>query len=168
LYRIPTLSDRLRSLIDRTLQCLPGFLRAFRQQISCRLKAQQQSVKALQQRIVQIPGNAGPLVDALFQAHVELPRHLSEAESMKRPEQYQKNGQARQPKPSSLVVRRGNGEIQECAGLIPHAAVIAGGHAEAVIARGEVRILPLELEAKVNLLGRNEGQCSVINRQIAD
>src|ERR1700687_5055907 len=74
LHSIPALCDRLSGLIDSALQCLPRFLRTLRQQVSRRLKTQQQSMKTLQQRIVQVPCDTCSLADAGFQAHVELPR----------------------------------------------------------------------------------------------
>ena len=73
-------------------------------------------------------------------------------------------------------------KFSERAGIVPHAAVIAGGHAEAVIARRKVRILhlavvnhlppvlilALQLEAKMNLFRGNQAQRCVINREIAN
>ena len=96
-----------------------------------------QSLKALQQRIVQISGDACPLADARFQPMLNCSRHLMEAKPIQAPEQCQKSGHARRTEPGGLVVRRGDGEIQGRAGLVPHAAVIAGDHAEAVVAREE-------------------------------
>ena len=101
---------------------------------------------------------------------------------MKSPEQRQKNGHARYTEPGRLVVGRGDGEIQECAGLVPHAAVIGCGHAEAVIAGRQVRILhlavvnhlppvlilSLQLEAEVSFFRDNQAQRCVINREIAN
>ena len=89
---------------------------------------------------------------------------------MQRPEQYQKSGRTRRAEPSGLIVRRVDGKIEECAGLVPHTAVVAGDHAEAVVAWGEivierlpfianvlpVRIAAFQLDAKTVLLRRDE------------
>jgi len=39
-----------------------------------------QSLKTLQQRIVQVPRDACPLIDALFQTHIELLRQLPQSQ----------------------------------------------------------------------------------------
>src|SRR5271166_4220684 len=132
LYGIPALGDRFRRLIDCASECFLGFVGARREQVISSLKMEQQPVKTLQQGVVQIPRDAGALVDALLQAHVELVSQLTEAESMKRQEQYQKRGHARHAEPRGLVVRRVDGEIQECALLVPYTTIIASHHSETV------------------------------------
>ena len=118
---------------------------------------------------MQFPRDARPLVDALFQAHVELPRQLMNAELIERPEQCQESCHARQTEPCGLVIRRRDGEIQESAGFVPHTAVVARRHAETVAARRKIAIeglpasvgvLPIgvpsfQLVAKAHLLGRD-------------
>src|SRR5579864_8828707 len=76
LYSVPTLGDRLIRPINRGLECFPGLRRTPREQVDASLKMEHQSLKALQQGIVQIPRNACALANALFQAHVELVRQL--------------------------------------------------------------------------------------------
>ena len=110
-------------------------------------------MKTLQQRVVQIAGDARALVDALFQARVEFLRDLMEAVPVQRPEQSQKSGRARRLEPSGLIVRRGDGKIEGRAGLVPHAAVIAGHHAEAVIAWRKIVIERLPFIADVLPVG---------------
>src|SRR6185369_13807694 len=87
LYSVPALGDRLIRPINRDLKCFPGLRRTPWEQIDASLKMEHQSLKALQQGIVQISRNAGPLANALFQAHVELVRQSTKAESMKHPKQ---------------------------------------------------------------------------------
>ena len=89
---------------------------------------------------MQIPCDAGSLGDALFQTHVEVAPHVLQTQLIKHAKQCQKSGGARHAEPGGLVIRRGDGEIEGCAGLIPHAAVVAGDHAEAVVARRKIRI----------------------------
>src|SRR5207237_9809938 len=84
--------------------------------------------------------------------------------------------------PGGLMVGRGDGELHEIAGLISHAAVIAGHDAEAVVARLEIRILRLaviddllpvrvlvlQLVAKMDFLRRDEAQRREMYRDVAD
>jgi hypothetical protein len=72
LHSIPALGDRLGRLIDSALETLFGFDRALREQVSSSLKAEHQSMKALQQSIVQIPSDSCPFVDACFKPYCEL------------------------------------------------------------------------------------------------
>ena len=64
LDRVPAFGDRLRRVINRTIQFLFGLGRALRQQVRRGLELQQQSVEALQQRVVQLARDARALVDA--------------------------------------------------------------------------------------------------------
>src|SRR5690242_6872668 len=54
LYSVPSLGDRLIRPINRGLKCLPGLRRTPRKQVDASLKMEHQSLKALQQGIVQI------------------------------------------------------------------------------------------------------------------
>src|SRR6266850_175716 len=114
-----------------------------------RLHAEHQSLKTLQQRIVQIPRDARPLIDALFQTHIELLCQLPQPQLIASPKQCHKRRYTRQAEPRGLVVCRGYGKIQERSGFIPHTAVIASHDAEAVVARREIRIERLTAVASV-------------------
>ena len=50
------------------------------------MKAEHQSLKTLQQRVVQFPRDARPLVDAFIEAQVEVVRDLAETELIRRHE----------------------------------------------------------------------------------
>ena len=78
----------MRSLINRAREALFGFFRTLRKQIRSSLKSQQQSVKTLQQRIVQFPRDARPFTNALFQTQIELDSKLMQVVAMDAP--YQK------------------------------------------------------------------------------
>src|SRR4029077_786770 len=87
-----------------------------------------------------------------------------------------------QPKPSPLVVRRSDGEIQECSGFIPDAAVVASSNPEAVLARRNAHIKRLaaipyimpvpiktfELVTKKNLLRHDKAKCRIVDFQFAN
>ena len=57
---------------NRTIQFLLRLRRALRQQVRSSLEPQQQTVEALQQRVVQLPGDPCALSDARLQRHLEL------------------------------------------------------------------------------------------------
>ena len=90
LHRVPAFGDRLRRLLNRTIQFLFRLCRALRQQVRHRLESQQQTMKALEQRVVQLAGDAGALADARLERHVECVLHLTHPELVRRPQQRQK------------------------------------------------------------------------------
>src|SRR5258708_35338274 len=61
----------------------------------------------------------------------------------------QKSSEAGRTKPRGLVVRRSNGKIQECSGLIPDAVIIAGDYAKLVFPRAQPRIERLPTRVSV-------------------
>jgi hypothetical protein len=79
--------------------------------------------------------------------------------------------------PTGLIVRRGDGKIEGCAGLVPHAAVIAGDDTEPVIAWRKivierlpviagvlpVGIMTFQLDAKADLLRRDQAESGIVN-----
>src|SRR5580698_7049475 len=131
---------------------------------------------------MQIAGHARPFVDSRFHLRIEMLRDLMKAVPVQAPEQYQKSGQARRLEPTSLIVCRGDGKIEGGAGLIPHAAVIAGHHTEAVIAWSKIVIerlpsiagvLPVRISAfqsvpEAGRLRRREAERGIVDLQIAD
>ena len=118
------------SLMHCFLKCFsgfggPGLGGMLRQQVNASLEMQQNSMEALQQRVVQIASDAGPLADALFQAHVELPRQLPQPQLIQRPQQCQKHGRTESAEPVRLVVSREDREIQLGGALVPDAVTVA-------------------------------------------
>ena len=101
---------------------------------------------------------------------------------MHHPQQHHKRAHTQCAEPIRLPVRRSDGKIQERTGLIPHPAVIASHHAEAVLAGSRtgierlppsVGVLPiaipaLQLVTEVNLVRRDQAERCVINHQVAD
>jgi hypothetical protein len=146
------------------------------------LHAKHQPLKTLQERVVQLARDPHTLADAFLEAHVEFSREPIEAEAIEAPEQAQKRGGAGDFEPSGLIVRWIDGEIEGCAGFIPHPAVIAGRHAEAVVAWSKVAIerlpasagvLPIAIPAfqfvpEAGCLRRCEAESGVVDLQIAD
>ena len=107
---------------------------------------------------------------------------LPETRLIGRPQQRHKEHRAERAEPVRLVVRRGDGELQGIALLVPHPAVVAGDHAKAVGARSEgsstarwrslttsLQSLscPSSLYLKLNLLRRDEAESGVVDLQIA-
>src|SRR5262249_34880043 len=114
-------------------------------------------------------------------SHFEMARHLSLSQLIERGGQHDKGSHQRQTEPGGLVIRRCDGEIQECAGLVPHTAVIGSAHVESVVARRKIGIerlppsagvLPIavvafQLVTKTYLLWRGEAERRVVDFQIA-
>ena len=100
-------------------------------------------MKALQQSVVQIAGDTCALADARVQRHIELMMQLPDTEQVDRPQQRPKCDHTESAKPIRLVVRRGDGELQGIALLVPYSAVVARDHAKAVMAGRKVRVLRL-------------------------
>ena len=90
LHRVPAFGDRLRRLFNRAIQFLFRLCRALGQQVRRRLESQQQTVEALKQRIVQLPGDSRALADARLERHVERVLHLTHPDLVRRPQQRQK------------------------------------------------------------------------------
>src|ERR1700722_5450552 len=130
---------------------------------------------------MQIAGEPGSLTDTFLQPHVEFAGDLMEPVPVQSPEQRQKSGGTRRLEPTGLIVCRNDGEIEERPRLVTHAAVVAGHHAEAVIAWWKIvverlpfvaNVLPVgiaafQLEAKTDLLRRDEAESGIVDFQIA-
>src|SRR5580700_5518767 len=133
-----TLGNGIFGRAERVVQNLRCLVRPARQHVASSLKLNHQSVQILQQGVMEFSRDACPLVYTRLQTCGELLLELMQPELIERPEQSQKCGHTQNAEPSGLVVRRRDGEIQECAGLVPHAAVVGGGHAKNVISRRQV------------------------------
>ena len=144
---------------------------------------QDQSLHALQQRVVQVASDSLALVETSFHPlHVTAVPPVAAAVDKARTRTNRTPTTHDSAEPGGLVVGRSDGEIQECAGLVPHAAVIASHHAEAVVAGRKIVIeglpaiagvLPIaipafQLVAKKHLLRRDEAERRVVDLQIAD
>src|SRR5215468_560610 len=89
---------------------------------------------------MQIPGDSRPFADSSFQTSVELSRQVQEPQSIEPGKEREKDGNYHCAEPGGLVVGRVDRKIEGCAGFVPHAAVVQGDYAEAVIARRKIRI----------------------------
>src|SRR5712691_11264437 len=93
--RIPAFRDCLVSALQSDVERLNGFGGiAPGKHGPHRLQAEHQSLKTLQQRIVQVPRDARPLIDALFQTHIELLRQLPQPQLIEPPKQCQERSRA--------------------------------------------------------------------------
>ena len=84
---IPALGERFLGFVDRLVQRLLGFSRVSGHQVAGRLKLEHQSVKRLQQSIVQISRDAGALIHLRFQPYLELMLYLPQAVLIEQPQQ---------------------------------------------------------------------------------
>jgi hypothetical protein len=86
LYSVPPLGDRLICPITRGLKYFPGLRRTPREQVDASLKMKHQSLKALQQGIVQVSRNPCALAYTFLQPDVELMGKSDEAQLIYSPE----------------------------------------------------------------------------------
>ena len=169
-------------MINRTSELPFRFCRAIWQQVQGGLESQQQTVKALKERIVQLPRDACALVDAFVEASVVLACDLADAGTIGPPHQAKERRDDERLEPARLVIRRRDREFQCRAHLVPHAAIVARHDAEPVgggpkigiegLAPG-ADILPLgitafEHDTKVVLLGRDQAERGVVDLQVSD
>ena len=84
---------------------------------------------------MQIAGDARSLTDALFQAHVELPRQLPEPKLIQRPQQCQESGHTQRAEPIRLVVRSCDEKVQLGGAIVPDAVTIACDYAKGIFPR---------------------------------
>src|SRR5258705_96036 len=150
----------------------------------------------LEDAVVQLARNAAPLLFLRFhQALVQrrdlrlmplqqslMPLEDTDADAMDRPEERQCSDDAESTEPGRLVENRRNREVDERAFFVPHAAVVAGRHAESVIHWREVRVvrvawvdghapvavLPLELDPEAHLFRHGQAQRGVVDDEISD
>src|SRR5262249_29260107 len=152
-----------------------------RQQVAHRLEPEQQAMKALQQRIVELLRDPRALVDTFLQTHVEPVRDLANTVLIQRPQQRQRSESQNGFEPYRLKERGRDREVDERAGFVPDAAVVACDHVKAIRAWRKVgierlaaiaNVLPLAIEAfehvpEANLLGRHEAERRVIDLEVA-
>jgi len=181
LHGMASLGDGLRRLVDRAAERFLGRGRAPREHLVHSLETQQQSLEALQQRVVQLARDARPLTHARIERHVELAAQVSYAQEVKRPQQCHERQHTERAEPVRLPVRGCDGEIERRAFLVPDAAVVARDDAEAVGAGIEIgverlptiaRVLPVGIAAfqpvaEAILLGDDETERGVVDLQVA-
>src|SRR5215472_2092015 len=131
---------------------------------------------------MQFAGNPDSIADALLKRRRELRLNLVGAQEVQRPEPPNKGGGTKNFEPGGLVIRRSDRKLQRCACLVPYAAVVAGDHAEGVMAWRKigvkrlpaiadippVAIVTFEPEAELVLLGSYQAQRCVININVLD
>ncbi len=98
-------------------------------------------MEALEQSVVEIASDAGPLSDARLQRQREFVAQLPEPDLVHCPHKRQNEKCAQRAEPIRLVIRRRNREFQRITLLIPHPAVVGRDDAEPVEARRKVRVV---------------------------
>src|SRR5262245_61663640 len=128
--RFASLRDRVIGSLERLCELVLGFPR--RQEVVHDLQPKHQSLKTLEQRVMQLARNARALGDALVQSSVEFASKLSQAKLIKRPEQRQRGGENQRAEPGRLIVGRRDDEVDRAARLIPGAIPGRCNHLESV------------------------------------
>ena len=78
---VASLTDRLVSDLHSRVQDLLGIARTFAEQLPNCLQSEHQTLEALQQGVVQLSCDPGALVDTVFQAQLEPPANLADAQA---------------------------------------------------------------------------------------
>src|SRR5271165_2398565 len=152
-YSLPALDDGPITHFQSFFECVPCFAR--RKLVDSYMKVEHQSLKTLQQRVVQLAGDARALADPLFQAHVELPPDAPEVEVVSICQGQQDQDNPDSPEPPATPPRLQYHEGYSCTLFIPHIAAVAALHPENVLAWRErigdgspvaLRLIPLRLQ----------------------
>src|SRR5262245_12250130 len=108
LNRVTAFDDRLIRSVESSVECLEGLRRVRGQQVTRALKAKHQSLKTLEQRIVQFACDSRPLVDPLVEPQVEGMCDLPESELIQGPEEREDRYDNSRSEPRRLVVGWGD------------------------------------------------------------
>ena len=115
-----------------------------------------------------------------FDGRVEFSLQLPDAQLIRRPQQRQEGCPAEGAKPIRLVIRRRDGEIQLCRGIVPQAVTVGCDSAKRILPGRQVRIeglaactgvvpvmvIAVQLVAKFHLLWNQKCWRGVINLQV--
>src|ERR1700678_4303780 len=140
LHCIPSLGEGLITLVENTVECSLRFLRTLRQHVLRRLQVEQQSLKTLQQGVVQFAGNTGALAQAFLNPHIKLPGDLVKPQAIQEPCEASQCNYGRQLKPPCLPESRLNPEGYIRLGAVPQTVAVGGYHPESVGAGSEVGV----------------------------
>ena len=124
LHRVPAFGDRLCRMFNRAIQFLFRVCRALRQQVRHGLESQQQTVEALEQRVVQFAGDSCALADARLERHVERVLYLTHPERICRPQQRQQQAHSQAANRRGPPPRRRDHNRQRYSCFIPHAVAV--------------------------------------------
>ena len=132
LHGVASVRGGPHSLLQRCLESLLGLPGLLGKESQRSVEQEQDSLKILQQRVVEVTRDAGSLGDTRVQCHLQLSSQLPETQLPGRPQQPREQGGAQRAKPVRLIHRGRNGEIQRRARLVPDTAVIGSHDAEAI------------------------------------
>src|SRR5262245_19876859 len=142
-----SLRDRVIGALERLCELVLGFSR--RQEVVDDLETKHQSLKTLEQRVMQLSRNARTLGDALVQSSVEFASKLPQAKPMQRPEQRQHGGDNQRAEPRRLIVSRRDDEVDRAARLIPGAIPGCCDHLESIRAGRQTAVQHLSAAAGI-------------------
>src|SRR5262245_54247985 len=107
------------------------------------------ALNRLQHGVVDVTRDPGALRQPLVEARRHGPGNLQYSQAIERRcREHEPDGQRRE-KRSRLKPRRLDAEVQRRSGLVPHASVVAGSNAEAILARTKIVVQRLAAIAGV-------------------
>src|ERR1700753_4050421 len=141
------------------------------------MESQRQPKQALQERVVQLPGDAFPLCQPFAKPVLKLARDAGNAAADDPPHQSGSTEYDQSEEPPGLVESGLNTYRQVRTRLVPDPIVVTGDYAKPIVSRGQVGVErlapragilpsgidPLELVAKQHPLGNREAQGGLID-----
>ena len=103
LHRIAPFGNRRLRLLERAVQTCLGFVRTRREDCRGRLETEHNGLKTLEQRVVKLPRDTGPLANACLERQIKRVLHLVHPEPIRRPERRHEQANDQGAKPGSLV-----------------------------------------------------------------
>ncbi len=137
---VATFDDGLLGAGEGAIEALNSLIGIGGKQIAGALEMQHQTLKTLQQRVVQFAGDAGAFREALLVLEVEARGDLLDVALIGEPNDDTGEERGEQEKPFGLIKLRNDIDGQGRAGFTPDAVTIGGDDAESVGAGTEIGI----------------------------
>src|SRR5215467_12411923 len=122
LYSLARVSDGFLATLKRRLEGARGIDRTVRKEVTNGPEPKHEALKALQQRIVQLPGDAGSLANAFGETNLELLRHPAKVATISRPQSDKHDPRRGCSEPPGCPPRWLDRDLNEFPGLAPRPA----------------------------------------------
>ena len=176
---ISTLDNGLLRAIQGAVESLDGFLRTIGKEVASALKVQRQTLKTLQQRIMQLAGNPRAFRQALLELQIQAVGHQPDAPHIASGSQSGGGQKADEVKPTGLIEGGKHIEIEGGGSFVPDAIAVGSHDVKTIRARAEIgviglaggeRVAPtavetLEMKAVTDTFWRGKAQAGVRDGQ---